>query len=191
MTKEELKELVTRVIEPMCTDEVLLPWEAVENMTLLSEVVREVLDENPALKYKLTEGAGSIHDVKLQYCITGDPYPHVSATYRIAPEVRRVSKDELEQLVSLWNEKRQVLMIMNTDEVDPSPGQMLCNLMFYNIELTPVEIVYTEGCMVARCLRDIHGKEARKNKEIYNKIYQDAFFGENGIIPQMIKEKTK
>lgn len=189
MDREKLKELVIRVIEPMCTGEVMIPHESLENMSLLTEVIKEVLDEDQVLRYKLTEGAGSIHDLKVHWSMTGGPYPYVSVTYKIAPDVRRVSKEELEELVSLWNREKQVLMTMMTDEVDPLPNQMMYNLKFYNIELTPVEVVYAGGSMVARCLRDIHGKEARKNKEMYNRLYQDAFFGENGIIPKMMKEE--
>lgn len=191
MDREQIKELVTRVIEPMCTGNVMVPWESLENISLFTEVIKEVLGENPSLRYKLTGGAGEIHDVKVHYSMTGGPYPYASVTYRIAPDVRRVSKEELGRLVSLWKCEKQVLMTMMTDEVDPMPSQMLYSLKFQNIELTPVEVVYAEGCMVARCLRDIHGKEARQNKEMYNRIYKDAFFGENGIIPQMIKEETK
>lgn len=187
MDREKLKEFVTRVIEPMCIGEVMIQWESLENMPLLNEVIKEVLDENPALRYKLTEGAGEIHDVNVHWRLTGEDYPYVSVTYKITPVVRRLNKKELEELVSLWNREKHVLITMMTDEVDPLPSQMLYSLKFHNIELMPVEIVYADGCMVARCLRDIHGKEARKNQEMYHKIYQDALFGENGIIPQMLK----
>lgn len=188
MEKERLKSMVKCVIEPLCFDSATMPWEAVENMSLLAEVVKEVLDEDQSLCFRLTEGAGRIHDISVNwYCNHPGGYPNVSVSFRIAPDVRRVSDEELEEIVTSWERSKSVCMSMMTDEVDPVPPQMMYNLKFHNIELVPVEIVYTDRCMVARCLRDIHGKEAKRNKDMYNKIYQETFFGENGIIPNMMK----
>ena len=189
MEKERLKSMVKRVIVPLCFDSAIMPWEAVENMSLLAEVVKEVLDEEQYLRFRLTEGAGRIHDISVNCsCNCPGGYPNVSISFRIAPDVRRVSDEELKGIVSSWERSKSVYMSMMTDEVDPDPLQMMYNLKFHNIELVPVEIVHTDRCMVARCLRDIHGKEAKRYKDMYNKIYQETFFGENGIIPNIMKD---
>lgn len=188
MEKERLKSLVKRVIEPLCFDSAIMPWEAVENIALLAEVVKEVLDEEQNLCFRLTEGAGCIHDISVNWsCNHPGGYPNVSVSFRIAPDVRRVSDEELKEIVTSWERSKRVCMSMMTDEVAPVPLQMMYNLKFHNIELVPVEIVYTDRCMVARCLRDIHGKEAKRYKDMYNKIYQETFFVEKGIISNLMK----
>lgn len=190
MEKDRLKSMVKHVIEPLCFDSAIMPWEAVENISLLAEVVKEVLDEEQNLCFRLTEGAGRIHDISVNWsCDCPGGYPNVSVSFRIVPEVRRVSDEELKGIVSSWERSNSVCMSMMTDEVDPVPLQMMYNLKFHNIELVPVEIVHTDRCMVARCLRDIHGKEAKRYKDMYNKIYQETFLGENGIIPNLMKGK--
>lgn len=192
MEKEQLTRLVEQYIGPMCEGGIDLPWEAIENITLLRDIVRERIESDKTLQWKLTDGHGELYDIQLHWEVNRPgAWPKVSVLYKIAPACREVSPEVFEIIAEEWNESHTCFFSMDADLVDPTPEKIKGLVKFHNIECTPVEIVYCNGHILVRFLRDIHGKEDRRNRETYNRLYQEAFFGSNGILSQMLREEPK
>ena len=155
VNREELKDIIKMMIEPLCFSEAYIPWEAVGDMNLFNEVVKEVLDEEPVLRLRLTEGSGTIASVSTSWRAVPCGPPIVHVDYSVTPTVRRVSKQELEALASSWNTQGKPFVSVMTDDIDANPIKMAYELKLNNIELNPVEIVYTNKCMLARCISSI------------------------------------
>lgn len=185
MTKEEIKEEVKKVIIPLCFNEATLDWEVVGSPRVLVEVIKEIISEDETLREKMTEGAGELHDIQVSWTSHGGD-PIVSVYYKVKPEVREVNRDELDVFVHKCKKNDYDFVTMSIDDIDLRPKKvaMLVKARFYELEFP--EIVYSEGQVIARCLKDASKKLFNNNKRIYNELYHKAFFGESGIISKMM-----
>lgn len=189
--KEQLVRMVDTVIELMCFGGAIMPWDAIENMGLLREVVKERIESDPTLQYKMSDGGGKPYDYQISWRAAPQSYPVVSVEYKIAPKYSEVSEDTFKLICDKWNESKECFFSMGVDLVDPAPEKIAGLVKFYNIECTPVEIIHCHSQILVRCVRDIYGKEAAKHREMYNSLYQEAFFGKNGIMSKFGKEVSK
>lgn len=188
-TREEIKNMVDRMIVPMIWGEVWMPWEAVENMALLTEVVKERVEQDKLLQRRMA-GGGTIYDISVGWNVScGAQMPTVRVTYKVKPEYKEVDEDTFIKILDAWNTHREIFFSFDIDCVDLDMQKIVNSLAFHNIECTPIEIVNHHGHVLVRCVRDMFGKEAKANREFYKKIYHDTYFGENGLINQLKSEE--
>lgn len=188
-TREEIKDMVDRMIEPMIWGGVRLPWESIEDTKLLTEVVKERIGQDGLLQRRMA-GGGIIYDISVGWYVScGAPMPTVSVTYKVKPEYKEVDEDTFIKILDAWNTHRETFFSFDIDCVDLDMQKIVNSLAFHNIECTPIELVNHHGHVLVRCVRDMFGKEAKANREFYNKIYHDTYFGENGLINQFKSEE--
>ena len=188
-TREELKDMVDRMIVPMIEGTVWIPWEALEDMALLTEVVKERVEQDKRLQRRMAE-AGTIYDISVSWSGTcGARMPTVRVTYKVKPEYKDVDEDTFRKILEAWNTHRETFFSFDIDCVDLDMQKIVNSLAFHNIECTPIEIINHHGHVLVRCVRDLFGKEAKANREFYKKIYHDTYFGENGLINQLKSEE--
>lgn len=188
-TREELRDMVGRMIEPMIRGAVWMPWEAVEDMKLLTEVVKERVEQDKLLQRRMA-GGGTIYDISVGWSVScGASMPTVRVTYKVKPEYKEVDEDTFIKTLDDWKTHRETFFFFDNDRVDLDIQRIVNSITFHNTECTPVEIVNHHGHVLVRCVRDMFGKEAKANREFYNKIYHDTYFGENGLINQLKSEE--
>lgn len=181
-TREEIKNMVDLMIVPMIFGGVMIPWEAVEDMALLTEVVKERVEQDKLLQRRMAE-AGTIYDISVSWSGTyGARMPTVRVTYKVKPEYKDVDEDTFRIILEAWNTHRETFFSFDIDCVDLDMQKIVNSFTFRNIECTPIEIVNYHGHILVRCVRDMFGKEAKSNREFYHKIYKETYSGETRLI---------
>lgn len=105
--KEQLVRMVDTVIDLMCFGGAIMPWDAIENMELLREVVKERIESDPILQYKMSDGGGKPFDYQISWRAAPQSYPVVSVEYKIAPKYSEVSVDTFKPICDKWNKEDQ------------------------------------------------------------------------------------
>lgn len=188
-TGEKLKNMVDLMIEPMIFGGALIPWEAVEDLTLFTEVVKERIEQDKNLQFKMAEG-GTPTDISVGWSISyGAQMPTVRVKYKVQPSYREVGESMFMEIVKAWNEQRVTFFSFDIDCVDLDFQKITNSFVFRNIECTPAEVVQCGGHILVRCLRDMFGVEADANRKFYNNLYQEVYFGKNGLINQLKSEE--
>ena len=185
MTRKQIKEEVMKMILPLCFDQTAMDWDAVEDMKLLVDVIKEIISEDKELRTQITEGAGELHSIDVSWTCDGGK-PRVSVYYKVKPEVREVNSEALEVFAYRCRKNNYDFISMNIDDISPTPEKVfkLVKARYYELEFS--EIVYADGQVLARHLKDNSRKLYCRNTRMYKELYHEAMFGKDGVITKMI-----
>lgn len=185
MTKEELRKEVKNEIERMCLMGAVVAWDVVSDAKLLVEVVKEELMSDAELQARVTEGAGKIRDIDVTWSSDGGR-PKVSVYLKIEPNISMVNEAELQAVKHQWDKKDYNYHCEVVDEIDLSPRKQAMYIKMQHPERTFVEFVCSGGKVMGHFLRDDSGKERFRNREVYERLLNEAVYGENGIASTMM-----
>lgn len=185
MTREQVKEEVKKLILPLCFNEAAMDWDVVADMKLLVDVIKEIISEDDELRTRITEGAGELHSIDVSWTCGGGR-PHVSIYYKVKPEVREVNPEELDVFVYKCKKNDYDFVHMGVSDIAPTPEQVfkLVKARYYELEFS--EIVYADGQVLARHLKDASRKLYYRNTRVYKELYHEAMFGKDGVITKMM-----